>query len=137
MISVLVADDHPQVRKSLLYLFEVAEDIQVVATAKNGVEAVAQAKQYYPDVAIMDISMPIMDGLEATRQIRTSSPSTYVVILSLYDFLTLIKAALDAGATGYVLKDYIANDVLLAVRAANLRKRYFSRRIAEVARQYI
>jgi two-component system, NarL family, nitrate/nitrite response regulator NarL len=137
MISVLLADDHPQLMKSLKYLFETTRDIQLVATAKNGSEAVAQAYQYHPDIAILDISMPIMDGLEATRQIRAASKAARVIILSIYDSPVFIKSALDAGASGYVLKDHIANDLLAAIRAIHRGKRYFSLRIAEVAKQYI
>lgn len=137
MISVLVADDHPQLTKSLKYLFETTGDIQVVATAKNGIEAVVEANRHHPDVAVMDISMPVMDGIEATRQIRTASSITRVIILSIYDAPTLIKAALEAGASGYVLKDLIANDLLAAIRAADQGNRYFSLRIAEVASHYL
>jgi DNA-binding NarL/FixJ family response regulator len=137
MISVLLADDHPQLAKSLKYLFETTEDIQVVALVKDGSEAVVQANRYHPDVAVIDISMPIMDGLEATRQIRTGSPLTHVIILSLYRSPVFIKAALEAGAVGYILKDFIANDLLAAIRAAYRGNRYFSLQIDKVARQYI
>ena len=137
MISVLLADDHPQFTKSLKYLFETTGDIQLVATAKNGVEAVIEANQHHPDVAVMDISMPVMDGLEATRQIRASFPATRVVVLSSYDTPTFIQAALDAGASGYILKDFIANDLLAAIRAIHEGQRYFSQRIAKVAEKYI
>ena len=109
----------------------------MVATAGNGPEAVIQANRYYADVAVLDISMPIMNGIEATRQIRTGSPNTSIVILSIHDSPPYIKAALDAGATSYVLKELIANDLVDAVRAANQGKRYFSLRIAEVAGRYV
>jgi DNA-binding NarL/FixJ family response regulator len=137
MISVLLADDHFQVRKSVKYLLETAGDIQVVATAKNGSEAVELNDRYHPDVAVMDISMPIMDGLEATRQIRTGSPITRVIMLSFYDYPAIIKSALDAGAIGFVLKDFISSDLRAAIYAAHRGERYFSHRIAELARQYI
>ena len=137
MINVLIVDDNGPVRKSLRDLIETADDIKLVATAANGIEAVEQARSSRPDVAVMDISMPIMDGLEATRQIRTGSPLTHAIILSLYRSPVFIKAALDAGAVGYILKDFIANDLLAAIRAAYRGNRYFSLQIDKVARQYI
>lgn len=105
MISVLLVDDHAHVRKSLKYLLEGTDDIQVVATASNGVAAVNQASSQCPHVVVMDISMPFMSGIEAARQILALCPLTCVMMISMFDTPEYIHRALDVGALGYVLKD--------------------------------
>jgi two-component system nitrate/nitrite response regulator NarL len=137
MIAVLLVDDHISFSKSLRYMLEATEDIQVVATAPNGVEAVVQARTHCPDVVVMDISMPVMDGIEATRQIREICRHTRVMMLSILDNPEYIQRALEVGATGFVLKDAIGKDLLAAIRALATGRRYFSQKIAEIAEKYM
>jgi DNA-binding NarL/FixJ family response regulator len=137
MITVLLADDHASVRKSLRSLLETTDDIQVIATASSGAEAIAQASFYNPDVAILDLSMPLMDGIEATREIRVRCPLTHIMMLSIYDNAEYVQRALEVGAVGYVLKDMIGDDLLAAVRVIYSGGRYFSQKIAEIAQKYM
>lgn len=137
LIAVLLVDDHASILKSLCYMLESTGDVQVQATASNGVEAVAQARLHCPDVAVVDISMPIMDGIEATRQIREFCRSTRVLMLSIYDNPEYVQRSLDVGATGFVLKDMIGKDLVPAIRALSLGRRYFSYKIAEIAETYM
>lgn len=137
MITVLLVDDHASIRKSLRYLLEATDDIHVLGTASNGVEAVARASSNCPDVAVMDISMPVMDGMEATRQIRQYCPSTRVVMLSMYDNPEYVQRALEVGALGFVLKDTISEDLLAAIRTLFRGGRYFSRKIAVIAEAFM
>src|SRR5215216_3602753 len=115
MITILLADDHAYIRNGIQYLLETTGDIQVVATASNGIEAVAKARALQPDVVIIDISMPFMNGIEATRQICASCPRTHVLALSLYPDREYIQSALQAGANGYVLKHQISDDLPEAI----------------------
>ena len=109
MITVLVVDDNGPIRKSLRTLLESADDIKLVDTASNGIEAVEKARLHRPDVAVMDISMPLMDGLEATEHIRECCRLTRVIILSGFDTPEYVQRGLEVGAKGYVLKDLAAN----------------------------
>jgi len=131
MIMVLLADDHAMVRDGLRYILEAAGDIQIVSTAANGKEAVAQALLYCPDVAVIDVSMPVMDGIEATKQINGMCPQTRVLALSMYHSAEYIKRALDAGALGYVLKDSAGVELIAAVRSLHQGKRYFSLQVSK------
>lgn len=126
MITVLLADDHLMVRDGLRYILEAAGDIQIVALASNGEEAVAQALSLCPDVAVIDISMPGMDGIEATGQIAESCPETHILMLSIYHTGEYVQRALKAGASGYVLKDAAGQELVEAVRSLHAGKRYFS-----------
>lgn len=137
MITVHLVDDHAVIRQSLQYLIEKSDDIQVVATASNGIEAVAQASLGCPDVIVMDISMPEMDGMEATRQILLHCPTTRILMLSTYDTSDYIRHSLEVGANGYVLKDTIGDDLLVGIRTLSLGKRYFSPKVAEIAEAYL
>ena len=130
MITVLIVDDHTYIRQGIADLLEPAKDIRVAATAANGIEAVAKTRQHQPHIAIVDISMPFMGGIEATRQIRDACPHTRVLALSIYDNQEYIRDALQAGATGYLLKDALPNELLDAIRALHDGQRYFSQRIA-------
>jgi DNA-binding NarL/FixJ family response regulator len=137
MISVLVADDHTSVREALGSLLEAAGDIQIVAMAVNGQEAVAQAVLHCPNVAVMDVSMPIMNGIEATKQICAHCPRTRVLVVSAHDTPKYIRRCLRAGALGYVLKDVAGDDLVIAVHSLYQGKRYFSQQIADIAEYYV
>jgi DNA-binding NarL/FixJ family response regulator len=118
MIRVLVVDDHPVVRAGLTSLLATADDIEIPATARDGAEAVALAAEHSPGVVLMDLSMPRMGGVEATRRILRAGHCLRVVILTAWSDRAAIGAALRAGATGYVLKDAEPSLLIGAVRAA-------------------
>lgn len=118
-------------------MLEATEDIQVVATASNGVEALAEARKHCPDVAVLDIAMPHMDGMETARQIREICRHTRVMMLSILDNPEYVQRALDVGALGFVLKDMIGKDLMAAIQALARGKAYFSQKIAEIAHAYL
>jgi two-component system response regulator NreC len=116
-IHILIAEDHRIVRDGLRMLLQSEPDFVIVAEAENGREAVARAKETQPDVAILDISMPDLSGLEATRLIKTESPQTQVLILTMHESVEYFFRALQAGASGYVLKKAATQDLIAAARA--------------------
>ena len=116
-IKVLLADDHVIVREGTKELVQRQPDMQVVAEASDGVEAVELARVYRPDVIVMDIAMPNMNGIEATKQIKKILPTTAVLILTAYDSDQYIMALLEAGAAGYLLKNVRGNQLIDAIRA--------------------
>jgi DNA-binding NarL/FixJ family response regulator len=118
MIKVAIADDHAVVRRGLEELLRLEADIEVVGTAADGREACVLAERTTPDVILMDLSMPLMDGIEATRSIVASAPTVHVIVLTSFADRSRILAALDAGATGYLLKDADPAEVAAAIRAA-------------------
>ncbi|MFN2608034.1 MAG: response regulator [Acidimicrobiales bacterium] len=115
---LLVVDDHPVVRQGLVDLLGRAEGITVVGAAADGSEAVALAAEHHPDVVLMDLSMPGVDGVEATRRLAASGSTSRVVVLTSFSDDERILEALDAGAVGYLLKDMEPDELLRAVRAA-------------------
>jgi DNA-binding NarL/FixJ family response regulator len=117
-VPVLVADDHGLVRDALVAFLDGIENIEVVGTARDGEEAVALALEHRPHVVVMDVSMPRMDGVEATRQIMHSAPDTRVVILTGLADQERAEAAMRAGAVAYVLKDRDASEIFDAILAA-------------------
>jgi DNA-binding NarL/FixJ family response regulator len=117
-IRVLIADDHPVVRAGLQGMLLGQPDIQVVGEATTGVEAIALAQKLRPNVVLMDLRMPEMDGVSATVSIREQHPETHVLVLTTYDGDADILRAIEAGATGYLLKDAPRDDLFRAVRAA-------------------
>jgi DNA-binding NarL/FixJ family response regulator len=117
-IRVLVADDQRLVRDGIASLLSIQDGIEVVGTASNGEEAVEQALAQKPEVALMDIRMPIMDGVEATRRIKRELPECQVLMLTTFDDEEYVLDALSAGACGYLLKDIPANDLASAIKAA-------------------
>ncbi len=130
MIRVVVADDHHLVRQGIRMLLEKADDIEVVGEAEDGQEAVEMAGRLTPNVLVMDISMPRLNGTQATEWIHSRGLATQVVILSMHADETIVRQALRYGAKGYVLKRAVAEELLLAVRAANLGDTYLSPPIA-------
>lgn len=134
-VSVLLVDDHPVVRQGLCALLKAHADFEVVEEADNGRAAVALARQTRPDVVIMDISMPLMNGAEATRQIRKAVPSTKVLVLSSYCEDELVEHLMQAGAVGYVSKDSAPSDLAGAIRAVCGGKMFFSASVARRLRQ--
>lgn len=119
MIRVVIADDHAVVRGGLEQLLGTADDIELVGMAADGAEAVALVERVTPDVVLMDLSMPEVDGVEATRRITELGGTTQVVVLTSFSDRQRILDALDAGAAGYVLKHADADDLLDAIRAAH------------------
>jgi len=137
-ISVLIADDHAVLRDGLRMLLEAHHDIKVVADVANGRDAVSKATQLNPNVVIMDIAMPGLNGIEATRQIREVCPSTQIIILSIYSTSEHIFRALQVGARGYLLKESAGAEVVSAVRAVKSGLRYLSQKISDkVIDEYI
>lgn len=129
-IRVLIADDHSLVRKSLRHLLEKEQDIEVVGTAADGKEAIQLAVSLAPDVVVMDIAMPQVDGIRATEQILIQNQTQRVVILSMYASSALVRKALDIGASGYVLKRTASEELLEAIRAAQVGSVFLSPQIA-------
>ena len=130
MITVILADDHAVLRDGLRYLLEAAGDIQIISMAGNGQEAVEQARLHCPDVVVMDISMPVMSGIEATKHICEVCAHTKVAILSMHHTSEYVQRAIEAGAVGYLLKDSAGAELVAAIRALNDGKRYISKKVA-------
>ncbi len=137
-IRVILVDDHAIVREGVAYLLEAQADIRVTGSFGDGAEAVRRAAAEPPDVAIVDIAMPGLNGIEVTRQIHDACAGTQVVILSMYASPESVHQALRAGARGYVLKESAGAEVIEAVRAVHRGLRYVSRRIdADALERYI
>jgi len=118
MIRVVIADGHGVVRDGLAGVIAAQPDLELVASVENGAEAVESCRSTEPDVVLMDLEMPVLDGIGATRSIRAERPATAVLVLTSFSDVRRITAALDAGAAGYLLKDASADDVLRGIRAA-------------------
>jgi two-component system response regulator NreC len=129
---ILLADDHTVVRKGLRLLLENHQGFQVVADAATGREAVNLAEQHEPDVVVMDIAMPILNGIEAARQICAKLPHTSVVFLSMHSDESYVLRALKAGARAYLLKDSAEQDLISAVEAVSEGKAFFSPAISKM-----
>jgi DNA-binding NarL/FixJ family response regulator len=129
-VRILVADDHHVVRTGLRSLLESRNGWQVCAEAANGREAVEKSGELKPDVAVLDIGMPLLNGVEATRQIRKLSPKTEILILTMHDSELLVQEVLEAGARGYILKDDADRNLIAAVDALHRHKPYFSSRVS-------
>jgi DNA-binding NarL/FixJ family response regulator len=131
VIRILIADDHGIVRTGLKLLLERVEDMQVVGEAPDGREAVRLAKELQPDVVVMDIGMPLLNGLDAAAQIIRENERTGVIILSMHTDESYIVRALDSGARGYLLKDNADDDIERAIRSVAIGKPFFSPSIAQ------
>ncbi len=130
-ITVLIADDHAVVRDGLRFMLAAQPDIDVIGISADGHDAIRQAEELKPDVVIMDINMPLLNGIEATHQIREVSPSSQVIILSMYATNEHIFRALQAGVCGYLLKETAGVEVVDAVRIVHTGRRYLSEKISE------
>jgi DNA-binding NarL/FixJ family response regulator len=131
VIRILIADDHDVVRTGLVALLTHRPDWQVCAEATNGRDAVKLAVKLKPNIAILDLSMPELNGLEATRQIRQEVPETEVLIFSMYENEQFVRDLLAAGARGYVLKSDVATQLLIAVESVVRHKPFFTSDVAE------
>ncbi|MCL5993588.1 MAG: response regulator transcription factor [Firmicutes bacterium] len=116
-VSILLADDHAVVRESIRKLLEEREDFIVVGEAADGESAVELAQRFKPDVVILDVNMPRLNGIEATRRIRECSPGTKILILSAYDYDQYVFALLEAGASGYLLKDVSCQELIRSIHS--------------------
>lgn len=131
-VRILVADDHEIVRRGLIALLEGKQDWVVVGEAVTGREAVDLARTLTPDIAIIDVGMPELNGLEATRQILKAQPQTEILILTMHESEQIVREVLDAGARGYVLKSDAGRDLVAAVEALCQHRTFFSSKISDM-----
>jgi DNA-binding NarL/FixJ family response regulator len=131
MIRILIADDHGIVRAGLKLLLNRVAGTEVVAEAADGREAVRLAKAFDPDIVLIDVAMPLLNGLEAARQIARENPRTGVIVLSMYMDESYILRALDAGARGYLIKDNADEELENAIRSVAAGRPFFSKEIAD------
>jgi DNA-binding NarL/FixJ family response regulator len=131
-IRVLLADDHEVVRRGLRSILETQRDCEVVGEAADGRQAVTLVKDLNPDIVILDISMPLLNGLEATRQILKMRPQTKVLILTVHEADPLIREVLDAGARGYILKTDAGRDLVTAIESLRRNKTFFTSRVSQM-----
>jgi DNA-binding NarL/FixJ family response regulator len=134
-IRVLLVDDHAVVRSGLRQFFDLLDDIEVVGEAADGSQAVAAAQSLRPDVVLMDMLMPVMDGVAATREIKAALPETEVIAVTSFIEEEKVTAALEAGATGYLLKDAEADEVANAVRSAHAGEVHLDPAVARLLTQ--
>jgi two-component system response regulator NreC len=130
-IRILLADDHTMVRQGFRMILAAQPDMEIVGEAGNGREAIELTEELRPDVVVMDVAMPELNGIEATRRITTSSTSTRVLALSMYKDSVYVREILRAGARGFLLKDAIDRDLLAAVRAVAAGEGYLSPAVSE------
>ncbi|MBN1473816.1 MAG: response regulator transcription factor [Syntrophaceae bacterium] len=131
-IKVIIVDDHAVIREGLQMLLESDPDIKVIATCSTGINAISEVRNLKPDIVVMDISMPDMDGIEATRHIAELKSSSKVIILSMHGSTEHVQRALNAGAVGYLLKQSAGTEVIMAVKAVHAGKRYLSEKITDI-----
>lgn len=131
-VRVVLAEDHLIVREGLRALLDGRDDVQVVAEADNGQDAVAAVKQHRPNVVVMDINMPGLNGVDATKAIRESLPDTHVLILSMYSTEEHVRPAIRAGAEGYLLKGSGLSDLVAAIKAVASGNAFFSPQVAKI-----
>ena len=131
-IRILLADDHTVVRKGLRLLLQSVPDFEVVADAADGRQVVALAENFRPDVVVLDIAMPILNGIEAARQISARLPQTAIVFLSMHSDEAYVIKALKSGARAYLLKDSAENDLINALKAVSEGKSFFSPAVSKM-----
>jgi two-component system, NarL family, nitrate/nitrite response regulator NarL len=137
-IKVLIVDDHPVVRKGLLSCLSAKENLKIVGEAANGTEAIKLVTELEPEIVLMDISMPGMDGLAVTEALRKDSPHTKVLILSMQGSREPVLRMIKAGARGYVLKDAPTEELVAAIETVHAGEAYFSKPVAQIAlNQYV
>lgn len=129
--KVLIADDHSTFSEGLQRVLSEEEDMQVVGVARDGEQAVQLAKEFHPDIVIMDISMPVLNGIEATRQIKELLPTTAVLVLSAYGYAPYVFSVLEAGAGGYLLKNVPLRELIRAIRALRSGESVFDQEVAD------
>jgi len=130
-ITILIAEDHAIVRHGLRRMIEVETDLEVIGEAQDGRQAVEMAKKLHPDVVLMDVSMPMLNGLEATRQVIKALPNTKVLILSAHGDSTYISSSMESGAMGFLLKQSSAQELYRAIREAHHGEKVFSPSISK------
>jgi DNA-binding NarL/FixJ family response regulator len=131
MIRILIADDHEVVRSGLRKILEIQPDWEVVAEAADGKEAINKALATKPDIAVLDYSLPLINGIQATRQIRTRLPETEILVFTMHDSETLIQELLRAGARGYLLKSDAKRNLIAAIDALSAHKPFFTTKVSE------
>ncbi len=131
-IKIIITDDHTVVREGLKLILEAQVNMKVVDEASDGLQAIEKARQHKPDIMLMDIAMPNMNGIEATKRIKEELPDIRIIILSMYSTLEDIFRALQAGAIGYLLKESAGNEVVDAVNAAYNNRRFLSRKVDDM-----
>jgi RNA polymerase sigma factor (sigma-70 family) len=134
-IRILLADDHTVVRDGLRALVEKQPDMSVIGEAADGRDTIRIAEEQSPDVIIMDIAMPNMNGIEATRRIMASNPQTAVLILSMHQDESYVLRSLKAGARGYLLKDSVRSDVIEAIRAVVQGRSFLTRKVSRILQE--
>jgi DNA-binding NarL/FixJ family response regulator len=134
VIRVLVADDHPVVREGLCTMLELEDDIEVVGRAADGEEAVMMACREHPDITLLDVQMPVLDGIEALRRIRSDDPEARVIVLTTYRNEDYIFPSLRAGARGYLLKDASREELTGAIRAVAAGESLLDPKMMDTAR---
>lgn len=131
-IKILVADDHNLVRQGIVALLNVESDMQVIGEASDGIEAVRLAKKFNPDIVIMDLSMPNLNGLEATHQIKRDASDVKVLILTQHENEEYVMQIIKAGASGYVLKTSVSDDLIKAIKEIQKGEKFFSPSISRM-----
>jgi two-component system response regulator NreC len=131
-IKVLIADDHAILREGLKTLLDLSENVEVVGSVSNGKEAVEMAAQASPDIVLMDIAMPVMDGIEATRRISKANPKVRIIVLSQHDNREYVLSSIKAGASGYLLKKAVSAEIISAIEAVHGNGCFFYPTIAKV-----
>ncbi|MGR3276206.1 response regulator transcription factor [Acaryochloris sp. 'Moss Beach'] len=130
LIRLLVVEDHPVVRHGIIAILSQAEDMDVIAEAENGLEAIDQYQKHQPDITLMDLRMPHLEGVEAIARIRAQTSKAQIIILTTYDTDEDIYRGLQAGARGYILKDTTATELIHAIRTVHGGKRYIPSEVA-------
>jgi DNA-binding NarL/FixJ family response regulator len=136
-LRILIADDHELVRRGLRSLLETQPGWEVVAEAANGKEAVQKATELQPEIVVLDLNMPELDGLKAARQIHQILPDAELLIVTVYNSSEMVQEALRIGVRGYVLKSDAGRDLVLAITAVSQHKHYFSSRLTGYSQQQV
>jgi DNA-binding NarL/FixJ family response regulator len=131
-MKILIADDHSIVREGLKSLIDKQRAMEVVGEAEDGQTAIQLTKELMPDIVIMDVSMPNLNGIEATREILSHKPDTKIIILSMYTDKHIVKESLEAGASGYILKSNLLDELLKAMKSIKANERYLSPQITGI-----